>query len=524
MNNIEEYTNVFLSLLTTGLGAIIPMIITWIGKNLKKEQNIYADHIYLYCNSAIFNKVMSKIIINIIVFGIITIPCMAISTYIYPLNLIAWTGIYVFIWVLQIMITGKGYYGLDRYGTKKDYTFSIYLFVMMMDIDIFIVLIVPTKYSIIGFIIEALLIFFLACYVTTIKKVKYCEHITLILKHGKTKTIAIENFRLEQDGSVIIHNQNRSNVQISSNLIKKKKAVYSAEYIQWIDKIHNFNMESKMMKENNNDVRWGWVILIAVIPIIISTIDLMDLCLKGNDEISRWLISIASNDNILSDLFSQQMTISTIFIAVASLVVNNINDRFVGTSTKHILFKKFIFYFNYITIILILLALNVSSFVAYLLQSKWGLIISFIVSMIWLFDLLKLTYYLLSKKSRIYFIILKKLDAELEKKKNLVVYSTLVDKLDALVEKNTINDNDLIHDSYFVEEMLILYKMSSIACILSKDDHKTIDNAKKYYVNREERTGDQLRKLFDQYKGSDCKNALEWIKEELDKKKVLKKL
>lgn len=515
MNNIEEYSNIFLSLLSTSLGAIIPMIITWIGKNLKKEQNIYADHIYLYCNYAIFNKVMSKIVINIIVLVIITIPCMAISIYIYPLNLIAWVGIYVFIWVLQIMITGKGYYGLDRYGTKKDYTFSIYLFVMMMDIDIFIV---PTKYPIIGFIIEALLIFFLACYVTTIKKVKYCEHVTLILKHGKTKIIAIENFRLEQDGSVIIHNQNKSNVQISSNLIKKKKAVYSAEYIQWTNKIHNFNMESKLMKENNNDVRWIWVILIAVIPIVISIIDLMDLCLKGNDEISRWLISIASNDNMLSDLFSQQMTISTIFIAVASLIVNNINDRFVGTSTKYILFKKFIFYFNYITIILILLALNVSSFVAYLLQSKWGLIISFIVSIIWLFDLLKLTYYLLSKKSRIYFIILKKLDAELEKKKNLVVYSTLVDKLDALVEKNTINDNDLIHDSYFVEEMLILYKMSSIACILSKDDHKTIDNAKKYYFSREERSGDQLRKLFDQYKGSDCKNALEWIKEELDKK------
>lgn len=107
MNNIVEYSNIFLSLLSTSLGAIIPMIITWIGKYLKKEQNIYADHIYLYCNSAIFNKVIFKIIINIIVLGIISIPCMAISIYIYPLNLIAWLGIYVFIWVLQIMITGK---------------------------------------------------------------------------------------------------------------------------------------------------------------------------------------------------------------------------------------------------------------------------------------------------------------------------------------------------------------------------------------------------------------------------------
>ena len=88
MNNIEEYSNIFLSLLSTSLGAIIPMIITWIGKNLKKEQNIYADYIYLYCNYAIFNKVMSKIVINIIVLVIITIPCMAISIYIYPLNLI----------------------------------------------------------------------------------------------------------------------------------------------------------------------------------------------------------------------------------------------------------------------------------------------------------------------------------------------------------------------------------------------------------------------------------------------------
>jgi hypothetical protein len=151
-----------------------------------------------------------------------------------------------------------------------------------------------------------------------------------------------------------------------------------------------------------------------------------------------------------------------------------------------------------------LLALDVSSFIAYLLQSKWGLIISFVASAIWLFELLKLTYYLLSKKSKIYFVILKKLDNELVKKKSFVVYNSLLNKLNSFTDKNIINDSDLIHDSYFVEEMLILYKMKSIACDPHKEDYKIIDNAKKYYIRREERTGEKLKKLFDQYHGSNC--------------------
>ncbi len=323
--------------------------------------------------------------------------------------------------------------------------------------------------------------------------------------------------KLEEDGSVIIYNQDKNSVQISNGLIKKKKAIYSNEYIQWKDKMLNLKMDDKIVKENNKDIRWNWVILIAIIPIVISTIDLMNLCTYENCEISGLLNLINLNNNMISDLFSQQMTISTIFIAVASLVINNIDDRFIGASTKYVLFKRFIFYFNYITITLILLALNVSSFVAYLFQSKWGLITAFIASMIWLFDLLKLTYYLLSKKSKIYFIILKKLDAELEKKQDFLIYKSLMDKLNTLVEKDTINGRDLIHDSYFVEEMLILYKLKSITYALGKDNDQIIEEAKKYYINREERTGDKLRKLFEQYKGTDCTKTAEWIAADLEK-------
>lgn len=110
------------------------------------------------------------------------------------------------------------------------------------------------------------------------------------------------------------------------------------------------------------------------------------------------------------------------------------------------------------------------------------------------------------------------MDAELEKKQDFLIYNSLMNKLNTLVEKGTINSHDLIHDSYFVEEMLILYKLKSITYALDKDDDQIIEEAKKYYISREERTGDKLRKLFEQYKGTDCTKTVEWITADLEKK------
>lgn len=68
--------------------------------------------------------------------------------------------------------------------------------------------------------------------------------------------------------------------------------------------------------------------------------------------------------------------------------------------------------------------------------------------------------------------------------------------------------------------MLILHKMKSITYILGNDDYYMIEKAKKYYISREERTGDKSRKLFNQYKGTDCKKNIEWIKTDLEKSKL----
>ena len=43
------------------------------------------------------------------------------------------------------------------------------------------------------------------------------------------------------------------------------------------------------MKKKNKDVRWNWVILMFIMPIVISIIDLMDLSANGNSEIIKWL-------------------------------------------------------------------------------------------------------------------------------------------------------------------------------------------------------------------------------------------
>lgn len=71
--------------------------------------------------------------------------------------------------------------------------------------------------------------------------------------------------KLEEDESVIIYNQDKNSVQISNDLIKKKIAIYSNEYVQWKDKMQNFNMDDKIVKENNKDIRWNWVILITLL-------------------------------------------------------------------------------------------------------------------------------------------------------------------------------------------------------------------------------------------------------------------
>lgn len=518
MQNTVEYYNTFSPLLDAALISLIPILISWIHNKLKAGWNIYARNKYLFCNSDMYDKAIHKAFVSIMFLIVITIIGIIIRFYLdtCPYEIIVWLVIYAFTYFLQIMIIGKGYHGLDKYGNKKNYTLFINLFIGTMDIDILFVLILGinniTKYVIVCYVIEVGLMIAFTLYITNIKKVKYCEKVILVFNQNETRTVAIENFQLEEDGSVIIRNQDKSCEQINSNIIEKKEAIYSNEYIQWINKIHSLNAEARIVKNNNKDIRWGWVILLAIIPVIIS---IVDLCVYEDSKISNQLIL---NDNLISDLFSQQMTISSMFIAAASLIVNNINDRFMGASTKYILFKKYIFYFNYITIIMILLALDVSSFVAYLLQSKWGLIISFIASAIWLYKLLKLTYYLLSKSSKIYTNILKKLDGELKKKKKFIVYNDLINKLNAFPNENATNDSDLIHDSYFVEEMLILYKMNSIAHSLDKEDCKIIDNAKKYYISRDERTGENLEKLFKHYEGQDYQNTINWIKEDLDKK------
>lgn len=518
MNNTGETISIFVSVLC----AIIPMIMPWIGKKFKCSSNQYAIQKYLFCNYAIYSRIMFKIIINSILLAIIIITSMAIGVVLkaFPFGLNYWLMIYGFAYVLQVIIIGKGYYGLDRHGNRKNYKFSICLFVATLDIILLTVVMNNQKeYVLIGYIIEIILVLLFTYYIINIQKVKYCECVILFLKHNESKKVAIEDLQLEGDGSVTIYNQNRSSVQINSNLINEKKAIYSDEYIQWTDKIHDLNREEKMKKKNNKDIWWSMVILFGILPVAISIIDIMDLAIYENIGIRNWINLIVSNDNMVSDLFSQQMTISAILISVTSLVVSNINDRFMGASTKYILFRRSVLCFNYITIILILLALNVSSFAAYLLQSKWGLIISFVISMIWLFMLMKLTYYLLSKKSKIYSIISKRLEVELNKKQDFVIYNVLLDKLDALIEKKDIS-TEKIHDSYFVEEMLVLYKMKSIADICGGKDHYVIDKAKMFYINRDERGGEKLEKLFDHYKGEEYKKTLDWIRTDL--KRIVK--
>lgn len=525
---MEMIKEIIQSLVINIIVSLIMLVVAKIYNFLKTKNNIFSKSTKLLFNTSIIDYVMLKILKCIFVIFAVTTVSIVVKTFFdfNPSKIEESILIFMLSYLAHLKILGKSFYGLDKNGNKKNYIVFIYIIMAMIDIDVIIAynFINNRVVSIITFVTEVILLIVLIRYVTVCKEVKYCERVILYLNDGQERKISIEDFQLQDDGSVIISNQDSSKEHISGNYISKKIAVYSEEYLFWSRKME----EVKYIVSDDNDdkdIKWWMVIVSAVIPIFISVIDSLDLFKNVNIKfIQNILYMINQNDNIVSDLFAQQMIISTMLIAAASLVVSNINYRFIGASTKRILFKNFIYKVNYITTIIILLGLDVSSFVIYLLQSKWGMIVSFILSFIGLFWLLTLTYYLLSKKSKIYEKILKGLESEYANCGNLTdlnIYRILIKKIKSLVGKDE-KDKQSIHDSYFVEEMLILHKMKSIAeKIEGKEGHEndlaTIDNAARYYIEQDERNKKALIELVqDSDEDSDCENTAVWLNQLVD--------
>lgn len=324
---MEMIKEIIQSLVINIIVSLIMLVVAKIYNFLKTKNNIFSKSTKLLFNTSIIDYVMLKILKCIFVIFAVTTVSIVVKTFFdfNPSKIEESILIFMLSYLAHLKILGKSFYGLDKNGNKKNYIVFIYIIMAMIDIDVIIAynFINNRVVSIITFVTEVILLIVLIRYVTVCKEVKYCERVILYLNDGQERKISIEDFQLQDDGSVIISNQDSSKEHISGNYISKKIAVYSEEYLFWSRKME----EVKYIVSDDNDdkdIKWWMVIVSAVIPIFISVIDSLDLFKNVNIKfIQNILYMINQNDNIVSDLFAQQMIISTMLIAAASLVVSN---------------------------------------------------------------------------------------------------------------------------------------------------------------------------------------------------------
>lgn len=254
----------------------------------------------------------------------------------------------------------------------------------------------------------------------------------------------------------------------SIDSVEKKIAIAILRDID-IEGVKKHSVGENKLKNNNkkekSDVYWNRVRLETLIVLLII---IAEWSIKANIvEIPiPFFIKAFYDSSKCSDLFAQQFAISAIFISVISLVLENINDRVINLSVKRIYFKRFIYRPNYITRVVILLSQAVLSFLAFIFECYGGSIIIFVLGMYQVFRLIQMTYYFLSKRSKIY----KRIWDELQSKNKAEIYNVILKKL-TYIKKTYENKG---HNSYYKEELKTIYLLNNIAINSRDSEHLQI--------------------------------------------------
>lgn len=480
------------------LSTVLPTIILGIiadARDKKEKRKLLAQNRKVYFNNDLYKIATNKVITCLfITFGIMTVDTI-IGAIIGYSNLLKWVTTVIISCIIEHFYLKRGsYWGLDKYGKEKDYKFRVYLYVYAFNIFMISMFAISTYNPNVNvwiyFIVELILAFGSIWIFTFSKKISHCERIEIWTnKNGMLKVLP-QNIEICKDNSILIKEQNKSVMIYSERQIVYKKIIFTQEYEQWMERekiVKQMNIKNengnKIAKEKS-DIFWEWVIGIGAIPLIIMIVDVF---LKKINIPYFWKVN---TDGLVQTLFEQQMTITTIFIAVIALMVNNISDRFLHASTKFVFFKRYVYQPNYSSILLISLMLDISAFICYIFNSPYGCLASFILAFVDTCVIIVMTYNLISKKSKVYQRMWRVLG---KRNKGKELYKELIKKLKPLAETKKVE----IDNSYLAEELITLYKLY---CMSDNDDKELIEQIKALYVEKCKEVGNaRIEILLEKY-------------------------
>ena len=259
------------------------------------------------------------------------------------------------------------------------------------------------------------------------------------------------------------------------NSIEKKIAMAILRDID-IEGVKSQDMQIRHGKKKKSDIYWYRLIIESI---IISLVILLE-CLMPHVQLETASFILELYDSSkCSDIFAQQFAISAICISVMSLFMENINDRVVNMSVKRIYFNKFLYKPNYITRIMLIMGHLVLAFLSYIFNCFVSSIIIFALGMYQVFRLMLMTYYFLSKRSKVYEVLWDKLQSKDKEK----IYEVILEKL-TYIDKIEINK---VHNSYYRQEIKTLYLINNIAINRKKHDEEMwiIKKAADYICRKE---------------------------------------
>ena len=180
----------------------------------------------------------------------------------------------------------------------------------------------------------------------------------------------------------------------------------------------------------------------------------------------------------------------TMFLASAMIgyLISKVDTRIMGLSIKYLILKRQIFSLNFVTCFLLLLITGFFAILGFIFSARCFLVINMLIMFITIVYIIYFAYIVSSKKSIIYRRIMDAI------RKNRNLRETLYDKWESLL-LGSINEHPslesdkatLTHDSYIVEELLILQLLRHYPMFLTQNRKNLIRKMARYILSRDPR-------------------------------------
>lgn len=167
-------------------------------------------------------------------------------------------------------------------------------------------------------------------------------------------------------------------------------------------------MNKKSMHKKERDIFFEDVdgyIGFVIVTLVFAIIEFLKMHVSTLMNYYVWIYEFAKKlycNLDINTLFSTQVMVATLMLSVVAIIAGNVNDRCLNVSYKRIFFKSFIYKNNYITLAFKMLITILLGVFEFLFVLRGTLFFTLICTLYFLFQMLEMTYVMISKKSLIY--------------------------------------------------------------------------------------------------------------------------